>query len=387
MFSHSKMLRSSLSVILQVTRRNITTQPADARLESFRVFNANHGKFRVAIVNRCDFNCSFCHNEGMENPREPGKPGIRFKGKHVISDDILIDIMNTYARLGGSQINVTGGEPLVHPRFVDIINSLQKRNSRVILNSNVMLADRLLHVPKLANIDGIYASLHTTSEEQFRKVLGTGGAKGVMKNMVSLRQHGYDVQINYSLGDYNKDEFDSVMDFALANSIHLKAIAIIRPDDNAAFYKGSNAFVNPQFVQSRIDARGLHRIGDKSGFGGTSTIYNTRADGTGTKVEVKNIAKGRLFTDFCGGCKYQALCGEGMYAVRVGVDALWKPCLMRKERFSTVQTKAAESTTTASTADGSQSAAVTSYEDQILDIVHQMVGDWSRMRMVSGAPQ
>jgi MoaA/NifB/PqqE/SkfB family radical SAM enzyme len=48
------------------------------------------------------------------------------------------------------------------------------------------------------------------------------GARRVMDNMVALKKKGYDVQINYSLGDYNKDEFGSVMDFGIEHGIHVK---------------------------------------------------------------------------------------------------------------------------------------------------------------------
>ena len=48
------------------------SEAGDPRINSFKYFNQKGGKFRVTVVNRCNFNCFFCHNEGMDNPREPG---------------------------------------------------------------------------------------------------------------------------------------------------------------------------------------------------------------------------------------------------------------------------------------------------------------------------
>ena len=37
------------------------------------------------------------------------------------------------------------------------------------------------------------------------------GATDVMNNMVALKNHGYHVEINFSLGNYNKDEWEQVL--------------------------------------------------------------------------------------------------------------------------------------------------------------------------------
>jgi hypothetical protein len=85
-------------------------------------------------------------------------------------------------------------------------------------------------------------------------------------------------------------------------------------------------------------------------------------------VKIKNVARGRLRTDFCKGCLHAERCGEGIYGLRVGVDGLMKPCLLRRERFRPLSDDA-------------------SYEDQVLACIAGMVGDPSRVRFVSGAPR
>ena len=71
-----------------------------------------------------------------------------------------------------------------------------------------------------------------------------------MDNMVKLKEHGYKVQINYSLGSYNKDHWDQVLRFAVSNGLDLKAIALIRSDENPNFYGGD--WVDPSWVAQRI---------------------------------------------------------------------------------------------------------------------------------------
>jgi molybdenum cofactor biosynthesis enzyme MoaA len=38
-------------------------------------------------------------------------------------------MINEYTRMGGTQVNITGGEPLTHPDIVHILNSIGIRES------------------------------------------------------------------------------------------------------------------------------------------------------------------------------------------------------------------------------------------------------------------
>jgi GTP 3',8-cyclase len=331
-------------------------------LEAFFIFNEKGGKFRVAIVNVCNLDCFFCHNEAMANPRrdEPGSKSRRLDTDH------LVRLVNAFTRLGGKQVNLTGGEPLADPNLFELLDRIEKRSTRVVLNSNVLLYERLLRRPKHPNLDSIFASLHTTDDAVFERELGgrPGSAAKVMAGIVALAKHGYDVQINYSLGPYNLDGFDEVLDFALAAGVDLKAIALVRSNDTDGFYGGD--WVAPSFLSERLDARGAVKVGESQGLGGHTTTYRV---GRST-VKVKNVARGRLETDFCKGCLHRARCGEGIYGLRVGVDAIMKPCLLRRDR-DRVLTRGDDA----------------SYEDQVLSVIGAMVGDWSRARFVSGAPK
>ena len=317
-------------------------------LQSFALFNRLGGKFRVGIINRCNLNCFFCHNEAMPNPRaSSAKPP-----SDVLETKALVSIINAFTRLGGRQVNITGGEPLAHPELPGFINSIEKRQTKIMLNTNAVLAERLLRLPRLRKLDGILASLHTTDDAIFRGRLAGRSAEQVMRNIVALKAHGYDVHINFSLGGYNKDEFEGVLDFAIEHQIPLKAIAFV--GSHQAPTADAGDWVDPIWLKGILAARGAELVERREAFGGMSMAFRV----SGCPVKVKNIAEGRLKTDFCDGCAHQRSCGEGIYGLRVGVDGLWKPCLLRRDRFSRVEPK--------------------DYERQILSVVHSMIGRWSR---------
>ncbi len=328
------------------------------RWERFRLFNEQGGKFRVGVVNACNLDCFFCHNEAMSNPRAAG---VRQRMPADSELETMLEIVNTYTAMGGRQVNITGGEPLALPQLPEWLGRVNKRRSRLVLNSNVVLADRLLSRPRLEAVDEILASLHTTDDAVFQRELKGRSARAVMDNIVALSKHGYSMCINYSLGDYNKEEFPRVLEFAYEHKLFLKAIALVRHDEAKGFYGGR--WVAPTWLTRTLEDFGATPLGTRNKLGGRTTTW---AVGD-WRMTVKNIADGRLVTDFCGGCPHARHCGEGVYGVRVGVDGLWKPCLLRRERFGRVDS-------------------ARSYEEQILDLTDAMIGDWSRARFRSGAP-
>jgi molybdenum cofactor biosynthesis enzyme MoaA len=307
-------------------------------------------------------NCFFCHNEAMENPRNRDAGSeVRTRPPHLGVDELL-RIIHAFTALGGRQVNITGGEPLAHPEIVRILTGIEKRNTQIVLNTNAVLAERLLSRPKIDNLDALFVSLHTTDDAVFQKQLGGSRVGRVMDNIVALKRHGYTVQINYSLGAYNKQGFQEVLTFAIQHGLPLKVIALVRPNEEPGFYGGD--WIDPGWISHQMEALGAGVRESTKAFGGWTTTYALGE----SVVKVKNIAQGRLMTDFCSGCPYQEVCGEGIYGLRVGVDGLWKPCLLRRERFLPVTQE-------------------TCYESQILSIIDAMIGHWPNARFVTGAPR
>ena len=228
------------------------------------------------------------------------------------------------------------------------------------VNSNVVNVQRLLAEPVVKNVDCILASLHTTSDQDFLKHLHGKSAQRVQNNILALRKHGYPVEMNYSLGNYNKEQFDAVLEFAIGHKIPLKTIALVRSNEKKNFYGGE--WIDPEWIDLKIRARGGQRYEVKDALGGQTSVYRLGD----LKLKVKNIARGRLLTEYCAGCPYEKICGEGIYGLRVGTDGIWKPCLLHKEKFSRVEQH--------------------SYRQQILEQINAMIGDFSRAHFKQGIP-
>ncbi|MCB1318398.1 MAG: radical SAM protein, partial [Leptospiraceae bacterium] len=296
------------------------TEAADAY--AFREFNELGGKFRVAVTEQCNLNCFFCHNEGQVNPRQP--PGndiskvpvpmqapdtmdalpVSTPARDMIGEypadvrfEYLRSVIEAYYELGGLSVNLTGGEPLLYNRLFELLDGIRKpEGRRLYLNSNVRSAQRLLKRPVHPKIDCIYASLHTLNEETHTRHLGLGSAAQIRRNILALRDHGYAILLNFSLGPHNADDFTEVLRFAAEHGLDLKVIALIRHDTSAQFYRGD--WVDPVVLQSALVANQARLESRTAALGGLKEFYRLPR----SKVIVKNIAQGRMHTAFCDGC-------------------------------------------------------------------------------------
>lgn len=73
--------------------------------------NIGWNKFRILVTNRCNYHCPFCHNEGQD--------------KSIVQEQMTFDDFRSFvdiiANLHISEINFSGGEPLLNPEIVDMI--------------------------------------------------------------------------------------------------------------------------------------------------------------------------------------------------------------------------------------------------------------------------
>ncbi len=85
-------------------------------------------KLRLAITNQCNFSCFYCHNEGQGHNCKP-----EFLSLDYIKDLVAFIMENNISL---NKINITGGEPLLHPNLFEIVEELAKTGAKLRINTN-----------------------------------------------------------------------------------------------------------------------------------------------------------------------------------------------------------------------------------------------------------
>jgi radical SAM protein with 4Fe4S-binding SPASM domain len=122
----------------------------------------------LAITGICNLTCGHCLVEGGPKAREP----------HVPADTVR-RIVSEFAALGGEEIYITGGEPLLHPRWLDILTSCcdQRSFTSVVVQTNAaLLGDARVRAMRALQFEGlaIQVSLDGSSPHTHDRVRGRG---------------------------------------------------------------------------------------------------------------------------------------------------------------------------------------------------------------------
>lgn len=199
--------------------------------EKIELFNSN--KLRLAVTNACNLSCFYCHNEGQKIDCVKTYISLDYVKSMVnwiINNNIRVDY-----------INVTGGEPMVHPQIIEIIDELKKLNCKIRLNTNATLltkekVDELKEhgVYSLkVGIDSVFAkqtkpSVYSTntSVEKVLEILKYASTKmGVVLNTVTTK--------------FNYKDIDKIINFAKESKIG--RVKIIKLNDtNSRGYNDKN---------------------------------------------------------------------------------------------------------------------------------------------------
>jgi MoaA/NifB/PqqE/SkfB family radical SAM enzyme len=158
----------------------------------------------VELTYRCNLDCVFCYND------------LGLRGKPMALDDYR-RFFRDLASLSCLHLTLSGGEPLVHPRFFEI--AAEGRNLGFVLrikSNGHSLRGRLLKRLK-EDIDPfvVEVSLHgATAETHDRQTRVRGSFERLRANLEEMRGLGLRFKINSTLTRWNEAEIEGM--FALA---------------------------------------------------------------------------------------------------------------------------------------------------------------------------
>ena len=71
---------------------------------------------RVSLTDRCNFDCVYCHNEGLGDTRGPMEPA-----DDEMSTDDVVRFLEVAAEFDVDAVKFTGGEPMLRQDLEEIV--------------------------------------------------------------------------------------------------------------------------------------------------------------------------------------------------------------------------------------------------------------------------
>lgn len=176
----------------------------------------------LELTYRCDLDCFFCYNDDAVRGESLDMGQYR---------SLLADL----AKMQVLFVTLTGGEPLVHPRFFDIGRAAKELGFviRIRTNGHSLSAERAARVkdeiaPYLLEIS-LHGSCADTHDRQTRH---PGSFDRLMDNVYKMKEIGLRISFVSTLTQWNENEIEAM--FALADKleVNLKFQGPVGPREN-----------------------------------------------------------------------------------------------------------------------------------------------------------
>ena len=158
---------------------------------------------RVSLLSACNLGCIYCTESddlAIENKKQ--------KNGALNSDELTHIIRQLHDQLDLEVIRLTGGEPLLSPNLIPLIEESKKLGiPKIKLTTNGFLLERLAKPLKEAGMQSINVSLDAVDEDVFFLMSKRNGVERVLKGIDTALNEGLDVKLNAVLMKGGIDSF------------------------------------------------------------------------------------------------------------------------------------------------------------------------------------
>ncbi|MCF3963004.1 GTP 3',8-cyclase MoaA [Streptomyces fuscigenes] len=175
---------------------------------------------RVSLTDRCNLRCSYCMpEEGLQWLAKPD----------LLTDDEIVRLVEVAVRsLGITEVRFTGGEPLLRPGLVGIVQRVAAlpARPRMSLTTNGIGLKRTAEALKSAGLDRVNVSLDTLRPDVFKALTRRDRHADVLAGLDAARAAGLvPVKVNTVLmPGLNDDEAPDLLAWAVEEGYELRFI-------------------------------------------------------------------------------------------------------------------------------------------------------------------
>jgi cyclic pyranopterin phosphate synthase len=127
---------------------------------------------RISLIDRCNFRCQYCMPEGAELD-------YILKQQLLTDEELLTLIEQVFIPVGFTRFRLTGGEPLLRPRVVELVRQIASlpQTQDLSMTTNGFLLAPIAQSLYDAGLRRINISLDSLDPEIFGQIIGNHGQK------------------------------------------------------------------------------------------------------------------------------------------------------------------------------------------------------------------
>jgi len=146
---------------------------------------------RVSLTDRCNFDCVYCHNEGLGDTRGPMDPR-----DHEMTADDVVRFLEVAAAFDVDSVKFTGGEPMLRDDLEEILRRTPDSMEASMTTNGTFLPGRADDLVD-AGLSRVNVSQDALDPEQFAAVTNSGAYDRVLEGVEAALDAGLDpVKLN-----------------------------------------------------------------------------------------------------------------------------------------------------------------------------------------------
>jgi cyclic pyranopterin phosphate synthase len=263
---------------------------------------------RISITGRCNVKCLYCHHDGILPQNEEMTP------------DEIFRIAQVARAIGIEKMRLSGGEPLIRPDIVEIVEKISTLGFRdiSITTNGTMLA---VYAGKLvkAGLNRVNVSLDTLNPETYKFITSRDYLESAKKGIQAAAQAGMNpVKVNMVvMKDLNHEEIWDMFNFCKENNAVLQLIELLKTESCP-----DTDFIDQYHYEMEELEEELAQAADKVK---TRDFMQDRKKYFVDDGEIE-IVKPMDNTQFCKNCT----------RLRITPDGKIKPCLLRNDNLMNI---------------------------------------------------
>lgn len=263
---------------------------------------------RLSVTDRCNLRCKYCMPEdGIDKVRH----------EDILTYEEITEVVKTMSEMGVDKIRITGGEPLIRPGIVGLVNQLAKLDSvrEVSMTTNGILLAEMAEALKKAGLARVNISIDSLNPTRFKEMTRGGDLSKVIAGIEAAKKYGLTpVKLNVVLiGGYNDDEIQDFVNLTRDEAIEVRFIELMPLGEVAKWNKSH--FVSNKIVLDRVPELLPTISKDPS----SPATYYKLPDGKGKVGLISPIS-----------CKFCDMCNR----VRITSEGFLKQCLHSNEEIA-----------------------------------------------------
>lgn len=170
-----------------------------------------NNKLRLVMTSACNINCFYCHNEGQA------------KADDFLSIDLLERIVQLLGQGAPRSITLTGGEALLHPEFLRVIERLKPTCSELTLVTNGLLLTKT-RIDEIvgAGVTKVRLGVDSLSQTKSRPSSGVFPPTRILDVIDFLLASSLTTELNIVLTKYNVGEIPKLFRFCRERRLSAK---------------------------------------------------------------------------------------------------------------------------------------------------------------------